>query len=144
MISGGRCGAGKEGERRALTRGPGVAERVGARERYRGCWQVGKGRRGLGAGRRAVRGERAGELGRARLLGRARGRAGLIAGQAGMEPGRVRGGTGPAREEKKKRVGRLAEVVGRNGFWIFWVRVRFFFYFLFSFLFLLQTKFEFK
>ena len=64
--------------------------------------------------------------------------------QAGMEPGRVRGGTGPVREEKKKRVGRLAEVVGRNGFWIFWVWVRFFFYFLFSFLFLLQTRFEFK
>ena len=91
-----------------------------------------------------MRGERVGELGRECLLGRARGRAGLIAGQAGMEPGRVRGGTGPAREEKKKRVGRLAEVVGRNGFWIFWVWVSFFFYFLFSFLFLLQTKFEFK
>ena len=50
-----------------------------------------------GAGALAwARGERVGELGRACLLGRARGRAGLIAGQAGMEPGRVRGGTGPA------------------------------------------------
>ena len=37
VIPGGRCGAGKEGERRALTRGPGVAERG------RGRWQVGKG-----------------------------------------------------------------------------------------------------
>ena len=37
MISGGRCGAGKGEERRALTRGPGVAERA------RGHWQVGKG-----------------------------------------------------------------------------------------------------
>ena len=33
VIPGGRCGAGKEGERRALTRGPGVAEGVGARSR---------------------------------------------------------------------------------------------------------------
>ena len=41
VISGSRCGAGKEGERRALTRGPGVAERVGARESERGRWQVG-------------------------------------------------------------------------------------------------------
>ena len=50
-----------------------------------------------GAGALAwARGERVGELGRACLLGRARGRVGLIAGQAGMEPGRVHGkGKGP-------------------------------------------------
>ena len=131
VIPGGRCGAGKEGERRALTRGPGVAERVGARERYRGCWQVGKGRRGLGAGRRAVRGERAGELGRARLLGRARGRAGLIAGQAGMEPGRVRGkGKGPWGKD-----GLVCFGFGFK-FSFFWV----FFSFSYSFLFLIQTS----
>ena len=92
-------------------------------------WQAGGGRAGLDSGERTGPG----------LLSA----CGATREQAGMEPGRVRGGTGLAREEKKKRVGRLVEVVGRNGFWIFWVWVRFF-YFLFSFLFLLQTKFEFK
>ena len=94
----------------------GVAPTSGAR------WQAGEsGRAGLGSG------ERTGPGGWHCWLGR---------GGKGKRDG-------PAREEKKKRVGRLAEVVGRNGFWIFWVWVRFF-YFLFSFLFLLQTKFEFK
>ena len=61
VIPGGRCGAGKEGERRALTRGPGVAERG------RGRWQVGKGDAAwalvawsCGASSWAVRGERRG------------------------------------------------------------------------------------
>ena len=61
VISGGRCGAGKGGERRALTRGPGVAERG------RGRWQVGKGDAAwalvagsCGASAWAARGERRG------------------------------------------------------------------------------------
>ena len=97
----------------------------------------GEGRRGLGAGRRAVRGERVGELGRECLLGRARGRAGLIAGQAGMEPGRVRGGTGPAGLGWKKESEPWATsgFVGLTGLRWFWV----------CFLFLSQAQlFEFK
>ena len=118
-------------------------ERGGLDERGRavsggsGRWQVGKGRRSLGAGRRAVRGERVGELGRECLLGRARGRAGLIAGQAGMEPGRVRGGTGPAGLGWKKESEPWATsgFVGLTGLSWFWV----------CFLFLSQAQlFEFK
>ena len=61
VISGSRCGAGKGGEMRALTRGPGVAEGD------RGHWQVGKGDAAwelvagsCGASAWAVRGERRG------------------------------------------------------------------------------------
>ena len=78
----------------------------GGRERP---WPLvgGEGRRGLGAGRRAVRGERVGELGRACLLGRARGRAGRIAGQAGL-------GSGPQGErERRERAGLPEWISGR-------------------------------
>ena len=122
----------REGKERGGPDGRGRAVSGGSER-----WQVGKGRRGLGAGRRAVRGERAGELGRARLLGRARGRAGLIAGQAGMEPGRVRGGTGPAGLGWKKESEPWATsgFVGLTGLRWFWV----------CFLFLSQAQlFEFK
>jgi len=135
---GGSCASGIRRKRMALARGAGPSAGGGRDAGEPGVgggltsgarWQAGGGRAGLDSGERTGPG----------LLSA----RGATREQAGMEPGRVRGGTGPAREEKKKRVGRLAEVVGRNGFWIFWVWVRFF-YFLFSFLFLLQIKFEFK
>jgi len=108
----------REGKERGGPDGRGRAVSGGS-----GRWQVGKGRRGLGAGRRAVRGKRVGELGRECLLGRARGRTGLIAGQAGMEPGRVRGGTGPAGLGWKKESEPWATsgFVGLTGLSWFWV-----------------------
>ena len=89
-------GAGKE---MILTRGSVRAARGEATRTGLGCGRLTSGARmqADGAGALAwARGERVGELGRECLLGRARGRAGLIAGQVRMESGRVRGkGKGP-------------------------------------------------
>ena len=68
-----------------------------------------------GAGALAwARGERVGELGRACLLGRARGRAGRIAGQAGL-------GSGPQGERERRERAGLPEWISGQVWLACWV-----------------------